>query len=137
MEEWKIEKFRSSHCARASLPLLCLCFTGGGAVIGLTSAELVCVAVHWLSQPSRWSHAECGTLPSGPAFSSGPGRCRRPQFVVRKHFSSPCRPGRDHSAAGVLSADSTESLFPSGVFHSWLQMLFWNTWNSNILAKFT
>lgn len=35
MEEWKTEKFRSTHCARASLPLLYLCFTGGGAVTGL------------------------------------------------------------------------------------------------------
>lgn len=137
MEEWKTEKFRSTHCARASLPLLYLCFTGGGAVTGFISGELVCVEVHWLSQPTRSDHAECGTLPPGPASSSGPGRCCRPQFVVPKHFSSPCRAARDRSAAGLLSTDSTESLFPLGVFHSCLQMLFWKTWNSNILAKFT
>lgn len=124
MEEWKIENFRSTHCHRASLPLVCSCWCRGGGVTVVTSAELICMEVHWLSQLTHPNLAERGRLPSAPASFSGPGTCRIPQFVVLKHFSSPCRSRRDRFAAGVLSTDSKESLFPLRAFCSRLQVLF-------------
>lgn len=112
-EEWKIEKFRSICCHKRGFVLLLLMW--------------------WCYCYFCWSDLRRGAL-AIPANTFKPCRV---QFDVLKHFVSLCRSCRDCSASGVLLTGSKKSLFPLRTFHLSLQVLFWNTLASSILAKFT